>query len=584
MKKWFIRTDNGLTKENFEKGNDISFVLARILANREIGYTEIDSFLNPNFEVLHDPFLMKDLEIAVDIIIDAIDNDKHIHIVGDYDQDGNSATVVLYKGLQFFTENISFAIPHRIDDGYGISKGIVDSAFDNGVDIILTCDNGISAFDVIDYANEKGIPVIVTDHHQVVLNDEGEQILPNAIAVVNPQRKDCEYPFKALCGAGVAFKLMQALYDSLGGDEDYLMDLLQFVAMGTVCDVVDLVDENRYFVKNGLEIINSTDNVGLKELKKANGVFNNVNTTTLGFKIGPCINAAGRLDSAVLGVKLFLEEEVENAKLFAEELVSLNNERKELTNIAYENVVSIIKEKEFYKDDVIVVYDGTIHESIAGIVAGRIKERFYRPTLVVTNSKEEGILKGSARSIDGYNVIENLRKCSDLFVKFGGHTMAAGFSIKAENLDKLRSNLNGFSKLTEDDFVEKIKIDMELPFKYINYDIVNELKLLEPFGKGNPEVVFGAKNVLIKKLSIIGKNKNVIRMELKQENNEYIGIIFSNFEIYYRYLKNKFNSENIELKLDDIYENGVKIDILFTPIINEYMNTNSIQLLIKDIR
>lgn len=584
MKKWFIRTDNGLSKENFEKGNDISYVLARILANRGIGYENIDSFLSPSFDVLHDPFLMKDLEIAVDIIIDAIDNDKHIHIVGDYDQDGNSATVVLYKGLQLFTENLSFAIPHRVDDGYGISKGIVDSAVENFVDLIITCDNGISAFEVIDYANEKGIPVIVTDHHQVVLDENGEQILPKAVAVVNPQRKDCEYPFKALCGAGVAFKLMHAIFDSLGADEDYLIDLIQFVAMGTVCDVVDLVDENRFFVKNGLEIINSTDNIGLKELKKANGVFNNVNTTTLGFKIGPCINAAGRLDSAVLGVKLFLEEDLDNAKLFADELVSLNNERKELTNIAYENVINIIKENKFYNDDIIVVYDGTIHESIAGIVAGRVKDRFYRPTLVVTNSKEDGVLKGSARSIEGYNVVENLRKCSDLFEKFGGHTMAAGFSIKFENLDILRLKLNEFSDLKDDDFIEKIKIDMELPFKYINYDIVSELKKLEPFGKENPEAVFGAKLVMVKKISIIGKNKNVIRMELKQDNVEYTGIIFSNFEIYYRYLKHKFDLENVELKFDFEYEKGVNIDILFTPIINEYMNTNSIQLLIKDIR
>lgn len=584
MKKWFIRNDNGLTKENFDKGKDISYVLARVLANRGISYEKIESFLNPNFEILHDPFLMKDLERAVDIIIDAIDSEKHIHIVGDYDQDGNSATVVLYKALEFFTENLSFAIPHRVDDGYGISKGIIDNAVENGVDLIITCDNGISAFDVIDYSNEQGIPVIVTDHHQVVLDEEGKQILPNAVAVVNPQRKDCDYPFKALCGAGVAFKLMQAIYDSLGGDEEYLMDLLQFVAMGTVCDVVDLVDENRFFVKNGLEIINSTDNIGLKELKKANNLFNNVNATTLGFKIGPCINAAGRLDSAVLGVKLFLEEEMEMAKTFAQELVALNDERKELTNSAYDNIVNIIKEKELFKDNIIVAYDGSIHESIAGIVAGRVKERYYKPTLILTNSKEDGILKGSARSIESYNVVENLRKCSELFEKYGGHTMAAGFSIRKENLESLRNRLNDISELTEDDFVEKIKIDMELPFKYINYDVVNELKLLEPYGKGNPEPIFGAKSVLIKKISIIGKNKNVLRLELKQENVEYTAIVFSNFEIYYRLLKNKFISENLELRFDEIYENGLKIDILFTPIINEYMDTKSIQILIKDIR
>lgn len=584
MKKWFIRADNGLTRENFENGDGISYVLARILANRGISHENINSFLYPDFDVLHNPFLMKDLEKAVDILIDAIDNNMHIQIVGDYDQDGNSATVVLYKALEFFTENISFAIPHRVEDGYGISKNIVDRAIENGVDLIITCDNGISAFEVIDYANEREIPVIVTDHHQIVLDEDGNQILPNALAVVNPQRQDCEYPFKALCGAGVAFKLMQALYESLGGDEDYLIDLLQFVAMGTVCDVVDLVDENRFFVKKGLEIINSTENIGLNELKKSNNILNNVNTTTLGFKIGPCINAAGRLDSAVLGVKLFLEEDEDSAKSFATELVALNDERKELTNEAYKNVSAIIRENKYYNDDVIVVYDPTIHESIAGIVAGRIKDYYYRPTLVITNSKESGILKGSGRSIDGYNLVENLSQCSDLFEKFGGHTMAAGFSIKEENLGLLRMYLNQNSNLSDEDFIEKIKIDMELPFKNINYDIVNEIKLLEPFGKGNGEPIFGAKSVLIKKISVIGKNKNVFKLELKQNEVELNGIIFSNFDKFNKYIDEKFKSENVELKLDTVYENGVKIDILFTPIINEYMNNKSIQLLISDMR
>ena len=290
MKKWFIKSDNGLTKENFKNNSEFSYITCQLLANRKIDYKNVKNFLYPDYKYLHNPFLMKDLDTAIEILVDAIDNNLHIQIVGDYDQDGNSATVVLMKGIGFFTDNISFAIPHRMEDGYGISKGIVDSAKKNNVDLIITCDNGISAFEVVEYCNSLNIPIIVTDHHQVVIDDEGNQILPKANAVVNPHRLDCEYPFKELCGAGVAFKLMQALYDELGGDEDYLIDLLQFVAMGTVCDVVHLVDENRVFVKKGLEILNSSDNVGINKLQRENEV-GKITTTSLGFKLGPCINA-----------------------------------------------------------------------------------------------------------------------------------------------------------------------------------------------------------------------------------------------------------------------------------------------------
>mgnify|MGYP000989203524 CR=1 FL=1 len=581
MKRWFIKSDNGLTKENFKNNSEFSYITCQLLANRKIDYKNVKNFLYPDYKYLHNPFLMKDLDTAIEILVDAIDNNLHIQIVGDYDQDGNSATVVLMKGLGFFTDNISFAIPHRIEDGYGISKGIVDNAKKNGVDLIITCDNGISAFEVADYCNSLNIPMIITDHHQVCFDNEGNQILPKASAVINPHRVDCEYPFKELCGAGVAFKLMQALYDELGGDEDYLIDLLQFVSMGTVCDIVDLVDENRFFVKKGLEILNSSDNIGINKLKAENEV-GKITTTSLGYKLGPCINAAGRLESASIGVELFLEKNEEIAGNYAKKLVELNEKRKDLTNEAYSRVNSKIRDNKYFDDDIIVVYDDKIHESIAGIVAGRIKDYYYKPTLVFSNAKEDGILKGSGRSIEDYNIISKLRDFSNLFEKLGGHAMAAGFSIKKENLEILRNELNKNSDLILENFIEKVKIDCSLDFKLLNYNIVEELRLLEPYGKANPEPLFGAKNVEVKSVSIIGKNKNVIKLVLSQDNIEFSGIIFTNYEKYIMYFNEKF-------KTDDFIENQNRIknkfiDILYTPVINEYMNTKSIQLLIKDIR
>lgn len=581
MKKWFIKSDNGLTKENFKNNSEFSYITCQLLANRKIDYKNVRNFLYPNYKYLHNPFLMKDLDTAIEILVDAIDNNLHIQIVGDYDQDGNSSTVVLMKGIGFFTDNLSFSIPHRIEDGYGISKGIVDNAKKNNVDLIITCDNGISAFEVVEYCNSMNIQMIITDHHQVCFDDKGNQILPKAKAIINPHRIDCEYPFKELCGAGVAFKLMQALFDELGGDENYLIDLLQFVSMGTVCDVVDLVDENRFFVKKGLEILNSSKNIGINKLKTENEI-GKITTTSLGFKLGPCINAAGRLESASIGVELFLEEDENLADNYAKKLIELNEKRKNLTNEAYSRVNSKIKENEYFNDDIIVVYDDEIHESIAGIVAGRIKDHYYKPTLVFSNAKEEGILKGSARSIEGYDIISKLRDFSNLFEKLGGHAMAAGFSIKKENLDTLRNELNKNSELVLENFIEKVKIDCSLDFKLLNYNIVDELKLLEPYGKANPEPLFGTKNVEIKSISIIGKNKNVIKLVLSQDSIEFSGIIFTNFDKYIAYLNEKFKTNDIISEQNNIKNKF--IDILYTPVINEYMNTKSIQLLIKDIR
>lgn len=581
MKKWFIKSDNGLTKENFKNNSEFSYITCQLLANRKIDYKNVRNFLYPNYKYLHNPFLMKDLDTAIEILVDAIDNNLHIQIVGDYDQDGNSSTVVLMKGIGFFTDNLSFSIPHRIEDGYGISKGIVDNAKKNNVDLIITCDNGISAFEVAEYCNSMNIQMIITDHHQVCFDDKGNQILPKAKAVINPHRIDCEYPFKELCGAGVAFKLMQALFDELGGDENYLIDLLQFVSMGTVCDVVDLVDENRFFVKKGLEILNSSKNIGINKLKTENEI-GKITTTSLGFKLGPCINAAGRLESASIGVELFLEEDKNLADNYAKKLVELNEKRKNLTNEAYSKVNSKIKENEYFNDDIIVVYDDEIHESIAGIVAGKIKDHYYKPTLVFSNAKEEGILKGSARSIEGYDIISKLRDFSNLFEKLGGHAMAAGFSIKKENLDTLRNELNKNSELVLENFIEKVKIDCSLDFKLLNYNIVDELKLLEPYGKANPEPLFGTKDVEIKSISIIGKNKNVIKLVLSQDSIEFSGIIFTNFDKYIAYLNEKFKTNDIISEQNNIKDKF--IDILYTPVINEYMNTKSIQLLIKDIR
>ncbi|QQK07803.1 single-stranded-DNA-specific exonuclease RecJ [Miniphocaeibacter halophilus] len=574
MSKWFIKGSK-VDYRIISKKYDINPIITKLLVNRNIDEKDMHKFLNPTYEnSVHNPFLMKDMDKAVDMLIDSINNYEHIRIVGDYDQDGNSATMTLIDGIMIYNENISYAIPHRVEDGYGISKRIVDSAVEEKVDLIITCDNGITSFDVVEYAKSKGLKVIVTDHHQVK-NENGVDVLPMADAVLNPNRQDCSYPFKKLCGAGVAFKLVQALYDKLDGDREYMLDLLEYVAMGTVCDVVDLVDENRYFVIEGLKRINNTENYGLKCLIKETGLKTEVNTYALGFIIGPCINAAGRLDSATLGIELFLEENMLKIEEIAKKLVSLNNERKKLTEEGLEKVEKIIVDENLNKNNILIVKEKSIHESIAGIIAGRIKEKYYKPTIVFTSSSEDGILKGSGRSIDEYNMFEEINKYNSMLNSFGGHPMAAGLSIKEELFEEFSSLLNENNPLEEDDLTPKIYLDSQLYANELTFDIIDEINTLEPFGKGNSKPVFGDKDIKINKLDIIGKNKNVIKFQFDIRNRLMEGIYFGDVSELLNYLENKFNTNNYTNKF---------VDIVYYPNINEFNGNKNIQLVIKEVR
>lgn len=589
MEKWLIRN----VKANLDimsKKLRISKLLCRILINRDIKeFNLLDSFINPNLDKLHDPRLMKDMETGVNIVKESIINKEKIRISGDYDQDGNSAILTLYNAIKRCGGNVDYVIPHRIKDGYGINERIVKEAKEDGVSLIITCDNGISAFDAIDLAKELDIKVIVTDHHDVSFikdnNDEKKYVLPKADAVINPKRPDCDYPFKQLCGAGVAFKFIQVLYDEMDIDVQESYELLEFVAMGTVCDVVDLVDENRIIVKEGIKRINNTKNLGLKALIKATGLEGKkITPYSLGFVLGPCINASGRLDRADIAAEMFLTDRPDLAEEYADRLYSLNEERKSMTEEGIEKVIDQIETGKFKNQNIFVIYEPNIHESVAGIIAGRIKDRYYRPTIILTQSKQKNKIKGSGRSIKEYNMFEEVSKCKDLLSSFGGHPMAAGLALDISNLEKFRERLNGQATLTGQDLLPKVYIDMRLPLEYISFKLVKELKLLEPFGKGNPKPLFGEKDVRIKRAFVLGKNKNVLKLLLLMKNGKTIdGLYFGNINEFELKLIDKFGQFEVNKMYKGI-NNKINMDIVYTPTINEYMGNKNLQVIIENYR
>ncbi len=580
MNKWLINNRGNNYNEVSEQYN-IHPLIAKILLNRNI--TDFEKFLNPNAEnSYHNPFLMKDMDKAVDIIISAIDNNENIRIVGDYDQDGNSSTMTLLDGLEYFTDKISYDIPNRMTDGYGISFSIIDKCIEDNIDLIITCDNGISAIEQCDYARKNGIKIIVTDHHQTIKHDEKE-IIPNADAVVNPQQQSCKYPFKSLCGAGVAYKLIQAINLKKGYGMLQCENLLQYVAMGTVCDIVDLKDENRYFVTKGLEEINNTDNYGLKCLINMTGIKNAVNVYSLGFIIGPCINAAGRLDTAKLGVELFRDENMDNVEAYAKILVDLNEKRKKLTEDGFNKAVEIIENTALKNDDILICNVEGIHESVCGIIAGRIKEKYNKPTLILTESENKNLLKGSGRSISEYDIFEEFDEFREMFVSFGGHPMACGLSIEKNKLDEFRTKINKNSKLTEEDFVKKILIDSSFYIDKIDFDLIEEIGNLRPFGKDNPRPILGDKDVEIIFAKMIGKNQNVLKMKLLKNNKAIDAILFTNAIEKYNYLLGKFG-ENALRELENNISCNADIDILYYPEINDFNNVKNIQLNLIDLR
>ena len=584
--KWLLRNRKVDLKAMSEKYK-ISQLLCKLMVNRDIiDENIINSYINPVYKYLHSPKTMKDVVIAVDIIKRKIQENKKIRIIGDYDVDGIISVFILYTALKKCGANVDYEIPDRIKDGYGINENIVKVAYDEGVDTIITCDNGISAIDQIQYAKDLGLTVIVTDHHDVpFIEEDGVRIFlsSQADAIINPKQIECEYKFKSICGAGVAFKLMEALYEEIGMDKEECYKLIEFVAIATVCDVVDLIDENRIFVKNGLEMLNNSKNIGINALKKACGLEDKeITAYHLGFVIGPCLNASGRLDSAKKGLELLLMEDDEEAKNLAQEIVDLNDARKNMTKEGVDRAINIIDSTDINNDNILVVYIPDIHESLAGIVAGRVKEKYNKPTIILTKS-EEGV-KGSARSIEEYNMFEGLLACKELLDKFGGHPMAAGLSLQEDKVDELRIALNNKCELTDEDLTRKIMIDSSLPLEYLNLHLIEELNVLEPFGKGNAKPIFGVKDAKITKAMLLGKDKNVLKLKLLTNNNITIdAMIFNDLENFESKIIEKYGNEG----LDNLYNksnNNIPMDFTFYPSINEWNGNKSIQIVVNGIR
>lgn len=546
----------------------IDQVLARIIRNRDIcGSKDIDMYLNGNLNDIHNPHSMKDADKFVDIITKKIEEHKPVRIIGDYDIDGICSIYILFCGLKAAGADVDYVVPHRINDGYGINEHLIDNAINEGIDTIVTCDNGIAAYNQVRYAKDNGITMIVTDHHDVpfeIKDDKKVYIVPPADAVINPKQADCDYPFKLLCGAGVAYKLISLLYDRLGLDKKELEDYIEFMAIATVGDIVDLIDENRIVVKYGLKHIAHTKNTGLRALiEECQLDINNISSYHIGFVIGPCLNASGRIDTARQAIELMLCKDNEKAHNMAKELIALNNERKSMTEQETQKAIELVENTGLLKDRVLVIYLKDCHESIAGIIAGRIKERYYRPTFVITNA-EDGA-KGSGRSIEGYNMYEEINKCKNVLTKYGGHPMAAGLSLAISDIDIFRKMLNDNAILTDEDLIPKMWIDVPMPVSYANIRLVNQLKLLEPFGKGNEKPVFADRNLYVKTASVIGRNKNVLRCQLETEDGTYVPAV-------------QFGINNI----DDIPRAGMRISIIYYPDINTFNGIMSLQIIIKE--
>ena len=570
MEKWFVtmkKADFNGIAEKYQ----ISPIIARLMRNRDvIGDEAIDFYLNGTVEDLYDGLLMKDMDRAVDILREKIEEGKKIRVIGDYDIDGVNATYILQQGLAGLGADVDTDIPDRIKDGYGLNQMLIDRALEDDVDTIITCDNGIAAMNEIAYGKENGMTIVVTDHHEVpYLEENGEKkyLLPPADAVVDPHRADCGYPFKGLCGAAVAYKLVEVLYRVSGKSEqevEHLQDnLMENVAIATIGDVMDLVGENRVFVKKGLELLKITKNEGLHALMQCTGVDTaNLNTYHIGFVIGPCINAGGRLDTAKRALELLNASNRREAVTLAADLKELNDSRKEMTEEGVEEAVRQIESSSWKDDQVLVVYLPECHESIAGIIAGRIKERYYRPTFVLTRG-ETGV-KGSGRSIEAYDMFAEMSRCRELFTKFGGHKLAAGLSLEEENVEVFRKRINELADLTEDDLQMKVSIDMRLPFPYINEELIHELKILEPFGKGNGKPLFAESKLRVIQPRIFGKNRNVLKCRLEdQQGNQMEAVYFGEVEDCLQQMEKK-----------------QIMSFTYYPSINEYMGRRTIQLTI----
>lgn len=570
---------------------NISPVLARIIRNRDIvSDMDIDKFLNGSRKDLYSPLLLKDMEKAVDMLLLKIKEGRQIRIIGDYDIDGICSTYILYKGLSTCNAKVDTAIPHRIRDGYGLNENLIRMAYEAGTDTVLTCDNGIAAYPQVEFANSLGLTVIVTDHHEVPYEEkDGVRTykIPPAYAVVDPKQEECTYPFPEVCGAVIAYKLVLLLLAKHSGrkwqeimESELGLALLELAAFATIGDVMELKDENRIIVKCGLELMKNTRNLGLKALMDVTQTQpDHIKPYTIGFVLGPCLNATGRLDTAVNALELFQAQDIERAAVLAGDLKAMNDNRKELTQKGVEEAVRIIEKEGLLDDKVLVIYLPEVHESLAGIIAGRIREKYCKPTFVLTDA-EEGV-KGSGRSIEAFHMYDEMTKCKELFTKYGGHKLAAGLSLPKENVEPFRKALNNNCTLTAADFEEKVLIDVPMPMDYASLELVRELELLEPFGNGNAKPQFAHKDIRLVSGRILGVHQNVGKYVVRSEGGKSFDMMyFGDLEAFNEFLCAKFGADKVHM----LYNGGVQgllISVVYYPDINEFRGNVSLQMVMK---
>lgn len=571
MAKWLVYNKRADFKAIGEKYH-IDPVVARILVNRDVGDdASIAAYLHPSKKDFGDAGLLQDMDKAIALLQKAIQQNTKIRIIGDYDIDGIQSTYILHQGLLRVGADADYAIPDRIEDGYGVNIRLMERCVMDGIGLVITCDNGIAAAEAIAYAKKEGLTVIVTDHHEVpyeLVGGKKEYHLPPADAVIDPKREDCAYPYKKLCGAVVAWKVILQLYQQHGIPEEEAMAFIENAAFATIGDVMELVEENRTIVALGLERLRHTKNIGMQTLiARCDLSMDRMSAYHVGFVLGPCLNASGRLDSATKALQLLEAKDTKEAVRLAEELRQLNEERKVMTEQGIAQAIREIEQKELMQDAVLVVYLPAVHESVAGIIAGRIRERYERPTFVLVDAADGDGAKGSGRSVEGFSMYDEMCKCKELFSKFGGHPMAAGLSLPKEQIEKFREEINANTQMTKEEMQTVIHIDVPMPFSYIREDLISQLEILEPFGNGNPKPIFAQKNVRIMRKFPIGKQKQFLRMELQGEDGFCMeGLYFGDVDA-----------------LEEIEQEKGCITITYYPQVNEYRGRKTLQIVVSNV-
>ncbi len=569
------------------KAYGINQVTARIMRNRGVETKEeIESYLKGDLDYLSDPALMKDADKAASLLEAAIANNELIAISSDFDNDGIFSGLLLKEAIIELGGRAAIFTPNRVMEGYGVNSRIVEEANAKGASVLLTCDNGIAAFEAIDEAKKLGMTVIVTDHHEVPFEEhDGKKayLLPKADAIVDPKQEDCAYPFKSLCGTGVAYQLMTLLFRRMKRTMSRQEIFLQYTAIATVADVMELVGENRILVRKGLSYLNHTNHIGLRALMEVCGITpEQVRAYHIGFILGPCFNAAGRLDTIVHALALLESKEYDQALALAGELWAMNEERKELTRVGTERAVELIEHATWKDERVYLVYIKDCHESVAGIIAGRLRERYYRPVLVFTDASEEGQIKASGRSIDDYDMFTELSAFRSLFLRFGGHKMAAGLTMEKKNLETLRDGLNARCTLTQTQLMPLVMIDAAMPLGYISEEVIADLEKLEPFGRANEKPLFAQQHLSVLRLSRIGKNRNVVKMSVMGPEGIIMdALYFGDTDVFFDFLEEEYGRDNVAAALRGM-RNTIDIGVTYYPQINEFQGKRSLQIVIQN--